>query len=106
MSVSLPSWCRIVRDKNAEAISAFRRRQPVVGPKSAAAMLGARLCGEEVEVVAVLLLDAQARVIALQGGHPGDREFFAGAPRARCSASRSRWAPRRSWWRTTTRLAS
>lgn len=66
MSVSLPAWCRIVRDKNADAIAAFRRRQPVQGPKGAAALFADRLCGEEVEVVAVMLLDAQARVMAMQ----------------------------------------
>jgi len=66
MQVSLPSWCRIVRDVDAQQAVAFHERPAITGPADAARYLGARLCHEEVEVFAVLLLDAQARVIALQ----------------------------------------
>ena len=62
----LPAWCRIVREIDADLVAVFRSRPTIQRPEDAAAYLAPRLGQEEVEVFAVLLLDAQHRVIALQ----------------------------------------
>lgn len=65
-TVSLPAWCRIVREVTPDLAQTFADRPAITGPQDAAAYLAPRLAAEEVEVFVVMALDAQHRVIALQ----------------------------------------
>lgn len=62
----LPAWCRIVREVSADVAAQFDARPTIASPSDAAAYLADRLGAEEVEIFAVILLDAQHRVLALQ----------------------------------------
>jgi DNA repair protein RadC len=66
MSVSLPSWCRIVREVSPDLVDAFAARPTIHSTTNAVAYFAPRLAAEEVEVFVALLLDAQHRVIAAQ----------------------------------------
>lgn len=63
---SLPAWCKIVREITPDVVAAFESRPVVRSPEDAAAYIAPRLGAEEVEVLVVMSLDAQSRVIALQ----------------------------------------
>ncbi len=63
---SLPAWCRIVREITPDVAAAFDSRPTVRSPGDAAVYFAKRLAAEEVEVFAVMCLDAQSRVISMQ----------------------------------------
>ncbi len=62
----LPAWCRIVRRVEANVVATYHQMPQIRRPFDAVAYVAPKLAIEDVEVLVVMMLDAQNRVMGLQ----------------------------------------